>query len=97
MPQVGPEHAMLKDTGRAQYHPINNGEALDAFSRLARTEGIVAALEPSHAVALGIKLAKTMTSDQSVVINLCGRGDKDMITVAKALNVRFADFHNYFA
>jgi len=91
-PGVGPEHAFLKDSGRAQYHPINNEEALDAFSRLARTEGIIPALEPSHAVALGIKLAKTMPKDHAVMINLCGRGDKDMITVAKALAVDLDDY-----
>ena len=86
-PGVGPEHAFLKDSMRATYHPINNVQALDAFSRLARTEGIIPALEPSHAVALAIKLAEKMTPDQAVVVNLCGRGDKDMITVAKALSV----------
>jgi len=87
-PGVGPEHAFLKDSGRATYAPVTNAEALDAFSALARTEGIIPALEPSHAVALAMKLAKTMPHDEAVLVNLCGRGDKDMITVAKALQVR---------
>ncbi|KAJ8605203.1 hypothetical protein CTAYLR_000426 [Chrysophaeum taylorii] len=91
-PGVGPEHAFLKDAGRAVYHPITNDEALDAFSRLARSEGIIPALEPSHAVALAIKLAKDMPSDAAVLVNLCGRGDKDMITVAKALSVDLDDY-----
>mmetsp|Transcript_4270 Transcript_4270/g.13302 ORF Transcript_4270/g.13302 Transcript_4270/m.13302 type:complete len:284 (-) Transcript_4270:153-1004(-) len=91
-PGVGPEHAFLKDSNRAQYHPVNNEQALDAFSRLARTEGIIPALEPSHALALGIQLAQTMSPDESVLINLCGRGDKDMITVAKALDVDLDDY-----
>ena len=91
-PGVGPEHAFLKDSGRASYHPINDEQALDAFSRLARTEGIIPALEPSHAVALGINLAKDLPSDSAVLINLCGRGDKDMITVARALNVDLDDY-----
>mmetsp|Transcript_6595 Transcript_6595/g.9239 ORF Transcript_6595/g.9239 Transcript_6595/m.9239 type:complete len:762 (+) Transcript_6595:21-2306(+) len=92
-PGVGPEHAFLKDSGRAKYHPINNEEALDAFSRLSRTEGIIPALEPSHAVALAIKIAKSMNDpNKSVLINLCGRGDKDMITVAKALQVNLDNY-----
>jgi len=91
-PGVGPEHAFLKDAGRAKYLPINNEEALAAFSRLSRTEGIIPALEPSHAVALAIKLARDMPKDQSVCVNLCGRGDKDMITVAKALSVDLAQY-----
>jgi tryptophan synthase len=91
-PGVGPEHAFLKDAGRAQYAPINNDEALAAFSQLSRTEGIIPALEPSHAVALAIKLAKEKGPGKHVVVNLCGRGDKDMITVAKALDVDLDDY-----
>lgn len=80
-PGVGPEHAWLKDLGRAEYVPISDVEALDAFHTLCRVEGIIPALESSHAVAYGMKLAKTMSSDQVVLINLSGRGDKDMHTV----------------
>merc|ERR1712046_234622 len=86
-PGVGPEHAFLKDSGRAVYEPITNDEALAAFSQLSRSEGIIPALEPSHAVALAIKVAKEKGPGKHVVVNLCGRGDKDMITVAKALDV----------
>ena len=82
-PGVGPEHALLKDMGRAQYVPINDAEALAAFHTLCRVEGIIPALESSHAVAYGLKLAKTMSPDQVVLVNLSGRGDKDMHTVAE--------------
>lgn len=82
-PGVGPEHAHLKDIGRAQYVPINDEEALDAFRQLAHVEGIIPALESSHALAYAMKLAKTMEADQHIVVNLSGRGDKDMHTVAK--------------
>jgi tryptophan synthase beta chain len=81
-PGVGPEHAFLKDTGRAQYVGITDDEALAAFHELARTEGILAALESSHAVAHAIKLARTMTSDKLILVNLSGRGDKDVHTIA---------------
>jgi len=91
-PGVGPEHAFLKDSGRAVYSPINNEEALAAFSKLSRTEGIVPALEPSHAVALAIKLAKELGPGKDIVVNLCGRGDKDMVTVSKALEVNLDDY-----
>ncbi len=82
-PGVGPEHAFLKDTGRAQYVGITDDEALAAFHRLARTEGILAALESSHAVAHGIKLAASLPKDQHVLVNLSGRGDKDVNTIAR--------------
>ncbi len=81
-PGVGPEHAYLKDTGRAQYVAINDDEALDAFRTLARIEGILPALESSHAIAYAMKLAKTMSPEQIIIVNLSGRGDKDMHTVA---------------
>ncbi len=81
-PGVGPEHAYLKDIGRANYVAINDDEALDAFRILTRVEGIIPALESSHAIAYAIKLAKTMSSDQSIIVNLSGRGDKDIHTVA---------------
>jgi len=81
-PGVGPEHAWLKDSGRAEYAAITDDEALDAFRMLTRVEGIMPALESSHAVAHAIKVAKTMDKDQIVLVNLSGRGDKDIHTVA---------------
>jgi tryptophan synthase beta chain len=81
-PGVGPEHAWLKDTGRAQYVAIDDNEALQAFHDLTRIEGIIPALESSHALAYASKLAPTMNKDQIIIVNLSGRGDKDMHTVA---------------
>jgi tryptophan synthase beta chain len=83
-PGVGPEHAWLKDSGRAQYVSITDEEALAAFHALCRTEGIIPALESSHAVAHAMKIAPTMPRDAILLVNLSGRGDKDMHTVAKA-------------
>ena len=82
-PGVGPEHAWLKDSGRANYVSITDDEALVAFHALTRTEGIIPALETSHALAYAAKLAPAMRKDQTIVINLSGRGDKDMHTVAQ--------------
>lgn len=82
-PGVGPEHAWLKDTGRAEYVNITDNEALDGFYALTRMEGIIPALESSHAMAHVLKLALTMGKDQSIVVNLSGRGDKDMQTMAR--------------
>jgi tryptophan synthase beta chain len=82
-PGVGPEHAFLKDIKRAEYVAIDDEEALDAFRALNKLEGILPALESSHAVAYGLKLASKMSPDESIVINLSGRGDKDIPTVAK--------------
>jgi tryptophan synthase beta chain len=81
-PGVGPEHAWLKDCGRAQYVAITDKEALEAFHRLTRTEGIIPALESSHAIAQAMKMAPTMDKDKILLVNLSGRGDKDMHTVA---------------
>jgi len=81
-PGVGPEHAWLKDSGRANYVSVNDDEALQAFHDLTRIEGILPALESSHALAYATKLAPTMSKDQIIVINLSGRGDKDIHTVA---------------
>ena len=81
-PGVGPEHAHLKDIGRAEYVGVTDAEALAAFHRLCRTEGIIPALESSHAVAYAMKLAPTMRTDQHLLVNLSGRGDKDIGTVA---------------
>jgi tryptophan synthase beta chain len=89
-PGVGPEHAWLKDIGRAEYVGITDAEALAAFHYLCRTEGIIPALESSHAVAHALKLAKTMRPDQSILVNLSGRGDKDIGTVA---DLSQADFY----
>ncbi len=86
-PGVGPEHAWLADTGRAKYEAITDDEALEGFKALTEIEGIIPALESAHAVALGLRLAEDMTKDQMMIINLSGRGDKDMHTVAKAMGV----------
>ncbi|MFU8836679.1 MAG: tryptophan synthase subunit beta [Thiohalomonadaceae bacterium] len=82
-PGVGPEHAWLKDTGRANYVVATDDEAMAAFHELSRTEGIIPALESSHALAYAAKLAPTMKKDQIIVVNLSGRGDKDIHTVAR--------------
>jgi tryptophan synthase beta chain len=86
-PGVGPEHSYLKDTGRATYHPVTDAEALDGFKLLCRTEGIIPALEPAHAIHLAQRLSSEMSSDQVMIVNLSGRGDKDMHTVTEALGV----------
>ena len=86
-PGIGPEHAWLKDTGRVEYTAVTDEEALDAFQLLCRTEGIIPALEPSHAIAAVAKRAKEMDRDQVILANLCGRGDKDIFTVAEKLGV----------
>ncbi|QLC24065.1 tryptophan synthase subunit beta [Parasphingopyxis algicola] len=86
-PGIGPEHAWLKESGRVEYASVTDSEALDAFQLLCRTEGIIPALEPSHAIAAVVERAKTMNRDRIVLANLCGRGDKDIFTVAEALGV----------
>ena len=88
-PGVGPEHAWLKDTGRAEYATITDAEALQAFHTLCRLEGIIPALESSHAVAHAIKLAPTLPKDKILLVNLSGRGDKDMHTVAEKSGITF--------
>ncbi len=90
-PGVGPEHAWLQEIGRAQYVGITDSEALAAFHHLCRTEGIIPALESSHAVAYAMKLAKEMRPDQSILVNLSGRGDKDIGTVADLSGEDFYD------
>ncbi len=82
-PGVGPEHAWLKDIGRVNYVAATDDEALEAFHLLTRVEGIIPALESSHAVAYGVKLAAQMSPDQNIIVNLSGRGDKDINTIAK--------------
>ena len=86
-PGIGPEHSWLHDIGRARYEPITDDEALASFQRLCRLEGIIPALESSHALAAVEKIAPTMSKDKIIVVNLSGRGDKDIFTVAKALGV----------
>ncbi|MDO6564207.1 tryptophan synthase subunit beta [Amphritea sp. 1_MG-2023] len=88
-PGVGPEHAYLKEIGRAEYTAINDDEALHAFRHLTLTEGIMPALESSHAVAEAMKMAPTMDKDQIIVVNLSGRGDKDIHTVAEIDGINF--------
>jgi len=87
-PGVGPEHAWLKDTGRVRYEAVTDEEALAGFHALTRTEGIIPALESSHALAYAAKLAPSMSKDQNILINLSGRGDKDMHTVAAREGIR---------
>jgi tryptophan synthase beta chain len=84
---VGPELSYLKDAGRARFVSITDDEALEGFKLLCRTEGIIPALESSHAIAYAAKLANEFSPEHTVVINLSGRGDKDMHTVADALGV----------
>jgi tryptophan synthase beta chain len=88
-PGVGPEHAWLKDSGRAQYVTIDDGEAVAAFHDLCRSEGIIPALESAHALAYAAKLAPTLPSDRILLVNLSGRGDKDMHTVAEKSGIQF--------
>lgn len=87
-PGIGPEHAWLKDMERVEYTAITDEEALEAFQLLCRTEGIIPALEPSHAIAAVAKRAKDMPKDSVILANLCGRGDKDIFTVAERLGVQ---------
>ena len=86
-PGIGPEHAWLKDMERVEYTAVTDEEALEAFQLLCRTEGIIPALEPSHAIAAVAKVAKDMPKDSVILANLCGRGDKDIFTVAEKLGV----------
>ena len=88
-PGVGPEHAWLKDTGRAEYVTITDDEALAAFHSLCRLEGIIPALESSHALAYAAKLAPQMERERVLLVNLSGRGDKDMHTVAEKSGIVF--------
>jgi len=87
-PGIGPEHAWLKDIGRVRYDSATDTEALAAFQMLCRTEGIIPALEPSHALAAVARIAPGMSKDKIIIANLCGRGDKDIFTVAEALGVQ---------
>jgi tryptophan synthase beta chain len=84
-PGIGPEHSWLKDEGRIDYEPVTDSEALEAFQLCCRLEGIIPALEPAHALAHVAKIAPTLPADHLIVMNMCGRGDKDIFTVAEAL------------
>jgi tryptophan synthase beta chain len=88
-PGVGPEHAWLKDSGRAEYIGITDEQALEAFHALCHYEGIIPALESSHALAYAAQLASALTPDKLLLVNLSGRGDKDMSTVAHASHITF--------
>ena len=90
-PGIGPEHSWLHETGRVNYVAITDDEALAAFQLCCKTEGIIPALEPSHALAHVCKIAPDMDKEQIIVMNMCGRGDKDVFTVAKALGVELQD------
>jgi tryptophan synthase beta chain len=90
-PGVGPEHAWLKDTGRASYVSVSDEEALEGFRILTQEEGILPALESSHAIAHVLKLAPGLSQDTTIVVCLSGRGDKDIHTVAEAMEVRLQD------
>jgi len=87
-PGIGPEHSWLRDSGRVDYVTATDKEALDAFQMCSRLEGIIPALEPAHALAHVARLAPTLPKDHLLVMNLCGRGDKDVFTVAQALGVK---------
>jgi tryptophan synthase beta subunit len=87
-PGIGPEHSWLKEIGRVRYDSVTDVEALAAFQLLCRTEGIIPALEPAHAIAAVEREAKKMDRDQIILANLCGRGDKDIFTVAEALGTK---------
>ena len=90
-PGIGPEHAWLHDTGRAEYVPVTDDEAVDAFEYLARTEGVIPAIESAHAVAYARRLAPTMGKEQVLVVNLSGRGDKDVAAIARYRGVNLHD------
>ena len=82
-PGIGPEHAYLHDTGRAEYVPVTDEDAVSAFEYLSRTEGIIPAIESAHAVAYAIKLAPTMEKEQIIAVTISGRGDKDVAAIAR--------------
>ncbi|MCB2081254.1 MAG: tryptophan synthase subunit beta, partial [Rickettsiales bacterium] len=87
-PGIGPEHAFLHDNQLITYESVTDKEALNAFTECARIEGIIPALEPSHALAYVMKYAPTLPKDHIIVMNMCGRGDKDIFTVADLLGVK---------
>jgi tryptophan synthase beta chain len=86
-PGVGPEHSWLKDTGRAEYRSVSDAEAMEGFAALCKTEGIIPALESSHAVAGAIRLGRELGQDALILVNLSGRGDKDVATASAYFGV----------
>ena len=90
-PGIGPEHAYLNEIGRAEYVPVTDDEAVDAFEYLARTEGIICAIESAHAVAHAMKIAPTMSGDRSMIICLSGRGDKDVAAIARYRGIQISE------
>ena len=92
-PSIGPEHAFLHDSGRVEYTSVSDDEALEAFRMLSRLEGIIPALESAHAVAHALKVAGDMKRDQVIIINLSGRGDKDVDTVRERMTTRDTEAH----
>ena len=96
-PGIGPEHAWLNDTGRVHYVSVTDAEALEAFQLCSELEGIIPALEPAHALAYVLKVAPNLTSDHLLVMNMCGRGDKDVFSVAEALGVIFGRLGDRFS
>ena len=92
-PSIGPEHAFLHDQGRVEYTSVSDDEALNAFEKLSRLEGIIPALESAHAVAHALQVARNMTNDQLLIINLSGRGDKDIDTVRQNLTTEDPEEH----
>ena len=93
-PGVGPEHAWLHDTGRAIYESVNDAEAMDAFALCSRTEGIIPAIETAHGLAGAIRLGKELGPDSVIIVNLSGRGDKDVATAARWFGIELE--HNEF-
>ncbi len=94
-PGVGPEHAYLKALERARYDSVRDSEALEAFHMLSKTEGIIPALESAHALAGAVRLAESMTPEKVILVNLSGRGDKDMQTVMKGGEINMGNKKNY--
>ncbi len=90
-PGVGPEHSWLKETGRAEYVAVSDEEALEGFLLLSETEGIIPALEPAHAVYWAAKIARDLPPDKIIIVNLSGRGDKDLEIVMEALGPRWEE------
>lgn len=90
-PGIGPEHANLRDSGRAQYYPITDEEAVQAFEYLSKTEGIIPAIESAHAVAYARKLAPTLSPDENIIVCLSGRGDKDVAAIARYRGLNLTD------
>ena len=91
-PGIGPEHSFLKDIGRVKYVSATDKEAINAFRMCSRLEGIIPALEPSHALAYLIKLSKKLKKTDLVIMNMCGRGDKDISSIADRLNIKLENF-----